>query len=528
MPTSRQLGMNKTDARERRLPSWLIRTSRLREYTIALLTVGLVTVANFLALPVIGYQSAAIVYLCGISVLATFVGRGPVLLSTALSVFLWFFCFIPPRFTMLVSNPEDFLLLDTYFVVALVLAMLITRIRSQEIALQRREQHSRALYTLAREVSSARTLDEVLETAVKQIERAFDAEAAILIVQPTGELLPQPHPASTLEMTDQELKAATRALTSHKQAGRFTDTLASAQAQYFPLQAPSGIVGVMGVRMRSPERPTLDQQTLLEMFSRQVALVIERTTLDEAARQASVLAESEHLYQTLFNSISHELRTPLATILGGSAGLLDPNISRNASVRNGLSQEIQQAAIRLNRVVDNLLDMTRLESGKLKPNLEWCDVSDLISVTLGRARGDLAGRPIKLEITSDLPLVQFDFGLMEQALYNLLHNEAVHTPPGTGVWVAANVQDRELVISVADCGPGLPTDDVPCVFDKFYRAPGAPAGGIGLGLPVTRGLVEAHGGKITAENLADGGVRFEIRLPLGSPPKIEIPDEDAS
>jgi two-component system sensor histidine kinase KdpD len=176
------------------------------------------------------------------------------------------------------------------------------------------------------------------------------------------------------------------------------------------------------------------------------------------------------------------------------------------------------AANRLDRLVENLLDMTRLESGLLKPKLDWCDVGDLIGTTLERLKPYLTPHEVIVEVPPDLPLVRMDFGLMEQALHNLIHNSVTHTPAGTRVRISAKIEGTELVMTVADRGPGLPADVLPKIFDKFYRAPNAERGGVGLGLSITRGLVEAHGGRITAENRTRGGISFVIRLPIGERP----------
>ncbi len=251
---------------------------------------------------------------------------------------------------------------------------------------------------------------------------------------------------------------------------------------------------------------------------RQIALAIERTMLDDAAKKTQVLEESERLYNTLLNSISHELRTPLATITGATSGLLDERINGDPKARQALGQDLQDATERLNRLVDNLLDMTRLESGQLKLNLEWCDISDLINISLNRVEKQLADHEVITEIAPNLPLIRADYVLLEQALVNLLHNAATYTPPGTRIRVQARVEEAKLLIVVADRGPGLPADTEQ-VFDKFYRAPGAATGGTGLGLSISRGLVEAHGGTLIAENRANGGARFTIRLPITETPE---------
>lgn len=490
------------------------------QYLAALSTVAIVIVLNLLLLPVIGYRAVAVVLLFTVTALATFVGRGPTLVAAAMSAILWNFLFIPPRFTFYIHSLEDALMFGMYFIIALITGNLTSRLRAQEQFIRHREERTAALYALAREVASAVTMEDVLRTAVKQIGQVFNAEVAVFLTEPAGRLSSQPHPASTLTPDDKERSVAAWVFENRKPAGRFTGTLPQAEAGYLPLLAPSDVVGVMGIRTRRPERLTPDQETLLETFASQVALAIEREMLDEAAQHAAVLAESERLHKTLLNSVSHELRTPIAAITGAASSLLEANVGNNPGARASLAEEIQAAAERLNRLVENLLSMTRLESGLLKLRLEWCDVGDLISVAINRIKPLLAQHELIVDVPPDLPLVQMDFVLIEQALVNLLHNAAMYTPPGTQVQIIAKVDGLDLAVIVADRGPGLPPDAPERVFDKFYRAPDARAGGTGLGLSITRGLIEAHGGTVRAENRSNGGARFTIRLRLGTPPAL--------
>jgi two-component system, OmpR family, sensor histidine kinase KdpD len=492
--------------------------SNVKQYLAAMFVVAAVTLLNLMAAHLINYRAVALVYLFAVLLIGLFVGRGPVLLAAALSAMLWDFLFIPPQLTMTISAFDDVLMFGMYFFAALATGQLTARLRSQERAVLHREERATALYLLTREVARAVTMDEVLKTAVDQIGRVFDAQVAIVLASPSGQLALAPHPASTLALTEKERSVATWSCTHRKPAGRFTDTLMLADAHYLPLLAPGGVVGVMGVRTRQTTPLSIEQAELLETFASQVALSIEREMLDEAAEQSKVLAESERLYKTLLNSISHELRTPIAAITGAASSLLEPNTGERAETRTVLIGEIQTAADRLNRLVENLLDMTRLESGLLKIKQDWCDVGDLINVTLERLKPQLAQHEVIVDIALNLPLVHMDFVLMEQALMNLLHNAVTYTPPKTRVRVIAKVDGAHLVIVVADRGPGLPAESLDRVFDKFYRGPRAGAGGVGLGLSITRGLIEAHGGTITAENRVNGGARFTIRLPLGTPP----------
>jgi len=492
--------------------------SSLVQYWVALGIVAVVVAFNLLLLPLIGYKAVAVVLLFAVSALATLVGRGPTVVAAAMSAVLWNFLFIPPRFTFYIHSLEDALMFGMYFIIALITGNLTSRLRAQEQLIRHREERTAALYALAREVASAVTMEDVLRMAVKQIGQVFNAEVAVFLAQPVARLSLRPHRASTLVPDEKEQSVAAWVFENRKPAGRFTDTLPQAEARYLPLLAPGDVVGVMGIRTRRPERLTPDQEALLETFVSQVALAIEREMLDEAAQRSAVLAESERLHKTLLNSVSHELRTPIAAITGAASSLLDANVGNNSSARMSLAEEIQAAAERLNRLVENLLGMTRLESGLLRLRLEWCDVGDLISVAINRIKPLLAQHELIVDVAPDLPLVQMDFVLIEQALVNLLHNAAMYTPLGTRVRITAKVDGPDLAIIIADRGPGLPPEAPERVFDKFYRAPEAKAGGTGLGLSITRGLIEAHKGTVRAVNRSKGGAQFTIRLPRGTPP----------
>jgi len=251
-------------------------------------------------------------------------------------------------------------------------------------------------------------------------------------------------------------------------------------------------------------------------------LILDRVELRTAAEQARLLAESEKFSRTLLNSISHELRTPLAASTSAASALAAAESAATPEQRRVLMDEILEANSRLNRVVGNLLDVARLESGKVRPHLDWHDARDLVQTTLRELRRELASH----SITSDLPreplLVRFDFSLMQHALGNLLLNAATHTPGGTSVAVKAGLADGNLLLSVADRGPGIPNDSLPRIFDKFFRAPSAPVGGSGLGLTIVKGFVEAHGGRVSADNRPGGGAVFTISLPQPEkPPTVE-------
>jgi two-component system sensor histidine kinase KdpD len=490
--------------------------STWKQYALALLVVALVTIFNFIiAVDVIGYQAVGLTELFAVMLIAVYIGRGPALLAAAVGALSWDVLFIPPQWTLIVSRPEDAVLLVLYFVIALFTGNLTARIRSQERLARYHAERTTALYTLAREVARASSIDDVLRTAVKQIGQSFNAEIAIFLRSETGHLDIDVHPMSTLNIDDKDFSAAVWTFENARPAGRFTDTLPFSSAQFLPLLTSGGVVGVLGLRTRQEERLTLDQEALLQTFTSQVALVIEREMLDEAEKRAEMLTESERLYTALLNSISHELRTPIATITGAASSL---ESTSNVTTRQVLITDIREAADRLNRLVENLLDMSRLESGRLKLKLDWCDVGDLIGVAASRVEGRMNDRKLTIDIAQDLPLIKLDCSLIEQVFVNLLDNAAAYTPAGTTVQVDAFVENGELYVSILDKGAGIPHDDLERIFEKFYRVPGTATGGTGLGLSISKGLIEAHGGRITAENRPSGGARFTIRLPINATP----------
>jgi two-component system sensor histidine kinase KdpD len=397
------------------------------------------------------------------------------------------------------------MMFGTYFVVTLAMGNLIGRIRAKERMDRRREEGATAKYLLTLQLGDASTWKEIERAAVENVEREFKADAALLLPDASGQL--------RADLPDKELGAAMWAFEHGQATGRFTDTLPMAEAMYLPLGTAENALGVMRLRWRQNSQPTLEQRGMLDAFQRHIALVIDRQRLRDAEASARVLAESERLSHALLDSVSSELRAPVAAIQTAASELQkggDPHAQR------ALAGEIEQATERLNRVVANLLDMTRLESGRVKPRLELCDVSDLIHAAMESVEKDLSNHHLKVELPPELPPVRADFQLLEQSLVNILLNAAVHTPPGTSIEVGASVEAETLAITVADRGPGLPPDALPRIFDKFYRAPGSSPGGTGLGLSIVKGFVEAQGGCVQAANRPAGGAMFTLRIPIAA------------
>ncbi|MDB6114758.1 MAG: two-component sensor histidine kinase [Lacunisphaera sp.] len=481
------------------------------EYGWAVAVVAAITLLG-LVLPPDTYLAVGLVYLLAIIILSLRVGRGPVLAAGVLSALTWNFLFIPPRFTFAISKVEDATLFGTYFVVALVAGHLTSRIRAQAHNERRREERATALFELTHALAEAGTLDEAVAAALRQADELFAGKTALLLAD-DGVLAP--HFAGSFALDDKERGVAEWVFRNRRPAGRFTDTLPGAAAFYLPLVREEQAVGVFGIAVAEDQTLTLGQRDLLEAFARQLALVVEREHLREAGAREKLLAESDKLHRVLLDSVSHELRTPLAVITGGLENLPDAT----PELRTELINEGRAAARRLNRLVGNLLDQTRLESGTLKPRLDWCDARDLVNAALEGVRDELAGHPLEVSLPDDMPPVRADFALTEQALANLLLNAARHTPASTPVFLTAGIEHSgtRAFFTVADRGPGFPLAMRERLFKKFERGDAARAGGLGLGLSIVRGFVVAQGGDIVVGENPGGGAVFTIYLPHTAP-----------
>jgi len=490
----------------------------IRGYRVALGVVAGVTGLNALLQYELGYQSLALVYLLSVVVLAMFVGRGPTLAAATLTALAWNFLFVPPLFTFHISGATDLMLFFTYFVVALAMGHLAARLRAQQKAERQREERATALYLLTRELANASDFADLLAIVVREVGKTFQAGVGLSLPEEAPGLPLTPYFASTWALDEKEQSVALWAFNHRQPAGRGTATLPASEGLHLPLLAGERAVGVLSLRLADPAALAPAQRDFNDTFIRQIALVLDRQRLREAEQQAHLLAESERLSKTLLNSISHEMRTPITAIASAASSLSEDGGSRNVEFRQLMVGEIQEAAGRLNRLVGNLLNMTRLEAGYVKPKLDWCDVSDLVQVTLKEVEKDLARHKVMVEMAPCLPLVRMDFVLTQQALTNLLLNAATHTPAGTDVQLKVTVENQWLAIAVADTGPGLAQDTLDRIFDKFYRAPSAVAGGTGLGLSIVKGFMEAQGGRAEAANRPGTGAVFSLRLPLSEAP----------
>lgn len=485
------------------LPSF---TSDSKEYLVSTLIVVLTMALCYLLNDFVGYRVVSFVLLFVVSILAFAFGTGPILLASALSALCWNFFFIPPHFTFHINNTEDVLMFFMFFIIALLNGVLTSRVRRQEMRIRKREERTHALYSLTKELSEVSGTDEVKNVVVLGVKKYFKEDACVLL----QEELKSKQPTTNFRFTADEWKSI---LYCHEQGiacGKFSNRGADELYSFFPLIGTQMKIGVLA--LKQTKQFTHGEEQFWNAYLGQISGKFEREVLRDVARKAYMLDASDQLYKTLFNSISHELRIPITAVMGASDTLLAQKYPEK--VQKELLTEINIASVRLNHLVENLLNMSRLESGRLSLRYDWCDIHDLINRVTETLHQELYPFSVNILIPDDLPLVKLDFGLMEQVIHNLLLNSTQYAPHKSVINVEFGIESQKLIIIVQDNGPGFPVEELNSVFDKFYRGKSNRTGGTGLGLSIVKGFVEAHKGSIVASNHSGGGAQFTIQIPI--------------
>lgn len=478
--------------------------SIVAEYSWALVGTFVLVSLCWAMAPLTGYMFVAIVFLLAVVLAALRLRRGPVLAMAGLLALAWNYFFIPPLFTFHIRKPEDVVMFIMFFIVALSMGHLTARLRQREEAERRRLRLTSALLRVTQSAALAAESERGLADALGTINELLGAETALIVRQTDRTLPREAHPASSFKPRPKEWGVIMWSYENKQAAGRFTDTLPESEATWFPLQTSTSMMGVLGVNLPKEAATDFTTRQMIEAFALQLALVLEKEHFIQAVSHAQLTERSEQLHRTLLDSVSHELKTPLSVIrasLDGLGGLASPYV-----------EEMRAATERLQQVVDNLLQMTRLESEVLQPRLDWACIPDILASAREAAGSAFANRTLNSHVPEDAPLIKVDAALLAQALANLLRNAASYTPAGTPVDVFLFGGDGAMRLIVRDHGPGLPEGTHEKVFEKFYRVPGSPPGGTGLGLAIARGLVRAMDGDITARNHPDGGAEFTIEL----------------
>ena len=477
-----------------------------------------VTIIGLALEPFIGYRAVGFIFLLAVTISSVFGSVGAVLLTATLSAVTWNFFFIPPKYTFIISQPDDLILCISYFVVAVITGFLTNRLRVNQVLIRDREEKTNILYQILQDISNSQNKSEFIQKTTERISLLLDAQTFVILKSKEGSLDFSKLEKNTFSFFDEKEQAvALWSFDNKKSAGWSTETLGQANSLYIPLR---GINETVGIFLFHPKHKTrklsLDQEVLLYSITNQLSISIERHFLSRRLNETQRLKDSEALHQTLLNSISHEMRTPLTAILS-SAAALEKRPEKDAELIS-ISAGLSDAGDRLNRVIENLLDMSRLNSGVLGLKIEWHDLSDLFGVALGKLTKNLSQHKVEVSVSQKIELIQMDFRLFEHALSNLLINSSQYGGPNLNIKINADLKDGKISLSISDDGVGIPEDSVSQIFNKFYRVPGTPAGGTGLGLSIVKEIVELHKGKIQYETNAPHGAKFIIELPFVKAP----------
>jgi two-component system sensor histidine kinase KdpD len=477
------------------------------QYAVALISTALVTLMMEISGLALEPANISLIYLLAVLFSATSAGLGPGIVASVLSFLAYNFFFVEPLYVLTVANPQDVVRLISFLITAILASSLAGLVHGQTEQLGQRAAELESLYAVSQATSAEVDLDQILPALAAKTVDLLHVRACVLTVQAGEQTRVFRAPPAALGRAD----------------GR--PTLEA------PLRVDDRIVGRLRVLSLPGQTLHVPEQRLLEMLASQAALVVERARLVSQAAQAQALVESDRLKSALLSSVSHDLRTPLVAVKGIATALRQRDVPWDSVAAEQMLDTLADEADHLNRLVGNLLDMSRIESGALHPAREWEDLGDIVGAVLARMRQQLHGRTVKVDLPADLPLIWANAALIDQVLTNLLSNALKYTPAQTPVTIDAEVRRDTIQVRVADQGAGIATDALPHIFDKFFRVadPERHADGTGLGLAICKGIVEAHGGRIWANNRAQGGAEFVFTLPLhplgaSQPPTLDEPD----
>jgi two-component system sensor histidine kinase KdpD len=485
-------------------------------YGQSLLTVAACSALCFAMYPYFELANLIMVYLLGTMFISSRRGQGPAILASALGVLCFDVLFVPPRFSLAVSDTQYLFTFIIMFLVAMVISRLTAHIREQAEAARRREGRTQVMLALSRELAGTRGTEKLLRIAIEHVSELFACKTLALLPDDDGHLKEFIGDREAFNISHKGEGVAQWVFANGKPAGLGTSTLPTSGALYVPLKGLKDTVGVLGLRPETLGSLFSPEQTqMIETLSRQVALALEVERLETESLHAQMEAETERLKTSLLSSVTHDLQTPLAAIMGSADSLVQVGDRLENGLRRSLAANIFDEAERLSRLIGNLLRMTKLESGTLKPDLELQSLEEPLGAALHLLEKHLAGRNVEMSMPDDLPMLELDGVLMEQLLLNLLENAIKYAPEGTPISIEAHVAGREVEFSVADRGPGLSADELEKVFDLFYQGQvGAARKGYGIGLAICRAIAQVHGGRIWAANRPEGGAVFRVVLPV--------------
>ncbi|HEX6592230.1 MAG TPA: ATP-binding protein, partial [Moraxellaceae bacterium] len=490
------------------IPLWFMGRRRKYGYVFAVLAIMACTAMASLMQPYFQLPNIVMVYLAMVALVAFLAGRGPSILASVLAALAFDFFNVPPHFLLTNSDGQYLLTLGIMLSISLLISSLTSLLRDKVEESHRREQYTAMLYALTRELAATRGVEALAAVVARHLENVFQVAVKLLLPGAGG----------------------LRAVAGQLQDWSPEQAAAGWQAQDenagWPLYLLPGTTGSVGLLLFAPGLPPEflqpDRERLLRTMLSSAALALERAQYVEAVEAERVKVESERLKNSLLSAVSHDLRTPLATIVGASSSLVAEDVDLSAEEVAALHRLVFHSSMRMRSLVENILDMARLQSGPVNLRCEWQGLEEVLGVALQDLRPWLGKRRIVTRVPTDLPLLNFDPVLLQRVFVNLLENAVKYTPEAAVITITAEDCGSHVQVGVADNGPGLPVAEREAVFEKFYRGAGGRAGGAGLGLSICRAIIEAHGGRIAATSAAGGGACFVFSLPASPAPDVAV------
>lgn len=490
-------------------------------YAMTVVVCGLAGVIAAFLFPYFDLANIVMLFLLAVVVVGVRYGRSPAVLASFLNVAIFDFFYVPPRFSFAVSDVQYLMTFAVMLAVGLITGQLTAGYKYQARIATRREQRVRFLYEMSRDLSAALMPEQIAEIGERFIAAELGAKAAFLLTDENDRLLPPLPAGKVLPAVDEAI--AQWAYDHGEAAGQGTDTLAASPILYLPLKAPMRLRGVLALEVRDPDRLLIpEQRRLLDTFASLIAISLERVHYVDVAQSTTVQMESERLRNSLLSAISHDLRTPMSVLVGLADSMFltrPPPTGAQAEI----AQSLREEALRVSGQVSNLLDMARLQAGRVELNRQWQPLDEVIGSALKSVERLLVRHPVKVSLDENLPLVDIDFSLIERVFCNLLENAAKYTPDGSMIEIGAIARAKTVEVRVDDNGPGVPAGKEEVIFKKFERGqPESTTRGVGMGLAICRAIVQAHGGEIHVANRPEGGAHFFFSLPRGNPPELEV------
>ncbi len=491
---------------------------------------GIMLLTLLFNLYVVGREDLAnvtMVYLIAIAGVSIYLGYRPAIAATVMCALTFDYFFLAPYHSLRIATGRALLTFIGMFAIAVFTSLLHERLRLDARKARQNESRMEALYALAKALVDANSSEEVCLRSATQIEQAGAGNVCILVRE--KETFRRAYSArGQVALETEDLALANWVATRLEAAGMGTENATAATACYIPLLASRGCVGVLSLRPRTQSAEATaftEVPSILLSMARQVALALDRALLAQEKQGALIEAETERIRSAVLSSVSHDLRAPLAVIGSASSTLVEHGLRLPDAARSEMAKIIFDEARRLNELLRSLLDVTRLQSGGLIVSREWESLEEIVGSALRHIEEHASGQILRAHIPSAIPLLQLDAVLIEQVILNLADNAFKHSRSEQAVEIDLAIHDREIIVYVIDHGHGVREDELASIFDKFYRSESTAGMGLGLGLTIARGIVEAHGGRMWASHTAGGGLTIQFSLPIGeAPPQLASTD----